>query len=433
MKINKRIIKGILVISSLLLLICGLGACSNKSQSSSATNKRIVINYWDALLGPYQKLAQQMVADFNKSQSKYKVVMNNQGNYADLEQKIMAAAKSKQLPVIAQAPYTTVPNYVKNGLLEPLNSYMLHGDQRLTSADLNDIYPVFLQNAKYHDNYYSIPFCESLSVLYYNKDLMAKYGIKQPTSWEELQQDKDKITDSNVKLVVFDQSFDKMYESLAKAAGTSIVDPQSLSVKITSQPSMDAMNFIMNMIKNGSAETSGADPYGNKIFAAQKAVFYADTCSDIMYVKQQAPANMNWGTMVLPSFHNKKATMIEGSNLVMFKSATPQQKAGAWAFMKFVLSKKESTKWAQETGYMPLRKSSVNSSSYQAFLHNDPVHQAEVDSLPYAFNTTIFPGYSQFHLDEVTAIQNMVDNKQSVNDAMNQFQKEAQTIIANNR
>ena len=432
MKVSKRVIKSIVIISSLLLIVFGLSACS-KNQSSSLNNKRIVINYWDALLGPYQNPAQQMVTDFNNSQSKYKVVMNNQGNYADLEQKIMAAAKSNQLPVIAQAPYTTVPNYVKNGLLEPLNTYMLHSDSRLTSKDLNDIYPIFLQNAKYRDNYYSIPFCESLSVLYYNKDLMQKYGIKQPTSWEDLQRDKNKITDHDVKLIVFDQSFDKMYESLAKAAGTSIVDPQSLTVKITSQPSMDAMNYIMGLIKNGSGETSGANPYGNKIFAAQKAVFYADTCSDIMYVKQQAPTNMKWGTMVLPPFHNKQATMIEGSNLVMFKHATPQQKAGAWAFMKFVLSKKESTKWAEETGYMPLRKSAVNSDSYQQFLHNDPVHQAEVDSLPYAFNTTVFPGYAQFHIDEVTAIQNMVDNKQSVNDAMNQFQKEAEAIIRQNR
>lgn len=432
MRNKKRIIRYLLSIGSVILLGLCLGACGNKTITAQ-TNHRIIINYWDALLGPYQKPAQQLVNDFNKSQTKYKVVMNNQGNYADLEQKIMAAAKSNQLPVIAQAPYTTVPNYVKNGLLEPLNSYMFHGDQRLTSKDLNDIYPIFLKNAQYNDNYYSIPFCESLSVLYYNKDLMQKYGITLPTSWEELQQDAAKVKDNDVKLIVFDQSFDKMYESLAKAAGTNIVAPGTLTPEITSQPSMMAMNFIMNMIKNGSAETSGADPYGNKIFAGQKAVFYADTCSDIMYVKQQAPSNMQWGTMFLPTFHGKRATMIEGSNLVMFKNATPQQKAGAWAFMKFVLSKPESTKWARETGYMPLRKSVVNSNAYQQFLHNSPVHKAAINSLPYAFNTTVFPGYAQFHIDEVTVIQNMVDNKQNVKDAMNQFQKEAELIIKQNR
>ena len=43
---------------------------------------------------------------------------------------------------MAQATYPTVPDYVKNNLIIPLNSYI---KRDLSSKDLNDIYPRFLK------------------------------------------------------------------------------------------------------------------------------------------------------------------------------------------------------------------------------------------------------------------------------------------------
>ncbi|TOD02079.1 hypothetical protein, partial [Vibrio parahaemolyticus] len=83
------------------------------------------------------------------SQKQYKVVGTAQGNYTALQQKIMAAAKSRNLPTIAQTTYTTVPDYVKNGFISPLDQYMLKGDDKMSSSDLKDIYPAFLSSSKY--------------------------------------------------------------------------------------------------------------------------------------------------------------------------------------------------------------------------------------------------------------------------------------------
>ena len=76
-------------------------------------------------------------------------------------------------------------------------------------------------------------------------------------------------------------------------------------------------------------------------------------------MKQNAPKDFKWGTMPLPSYKGKKATELAGNDIVLFKSASTDQQKGAWAFMKFLLSEKETSKWAQLTGYVPLRKSAV--------------------------------------------------------------------------
>ncbi len=158
-----------------VMLVAILTACgSNSSSKSSSTTKsdsgkRVTITFWHGMNGPYQKALNQIITDFNKSQKQYKVVGTAQGNYTALQQKIMAAAKSRNLPTIAQTTYTTVPDYVKNGFITPLDQYMLKGDDKMSSSDLKDIYPAFLSSSKYQGKYYSVPFSKSTRILFIMK------------------------------------------------------------------------------------------------------------------------------------------------------------------------------------------------------------------------------------------------------------------------
>ncbi|MCI1918468.1 MAG: ABC transporter substrate-binding protein, partial [Lactobacillus sp.] len=92
-----------------VVLGLGLAACGNSSSDkSSDSGKKVTITFWHGMNGPYQKALNGIISDFNKSQDKYVVKGTAQGNYTALQQKIMAAAKSKKLPTIAQTTYTTV-------------------------------------------------------------------------------------------------------------------------------------------------------------------------------------------------------------------------------------------------------------------------------------------------------------------------------------
>ena len=128
----------------LLLTACGKQGSAAKSSSSAP----VKITYWHRMTGTYEKSLNKLITKFNNSQKKYKVVATSQGSYNALQQKIMAAGKSKTLPTMAQSPYTNIGDYVKNQLLLPFDSEMLNGSNKLSNRQLKDIYPSFFSGGQ---------------------------------------------------------------------------------------------------------------------------------------------------------------------------------------------------------------------------------------------------------------------------------------------
>ncbi|MDT8950007.1 ABC transporter substrate-binding protein [Lacticaseibacillus paracasei] len=422
-----------------VVLVAVLTACGSNSSSKSSSStksdsgKRVTITFWHGMNGPYQKALDQIINDFNKSQKQYKVVGTAQGNYTALQQKIMAAAKSRNLPTIAQTTYTTVPDYVKNGFISPLDQYMLKGDDKMSSSDLKDIYPAFLSSSKYQGKYYSVPFSKSTRILFYNEALMKKYNIAKPTSWEDIKKDADKLKADGIAAIGFDKSFDMEFEGLARQAGNPLVSADPLKANLDSKKTLTAANFIMDMVNSGEAKTAGEDIYGDKNFTAGKTLFYAGSSAGITNMKQNAPKDFKWGTMPLPSYKGKKATELAGNDIVLFKSASSDKQKGAWVFMKYLLSEKETSKWAQLTGYVPLRKSAVKSADFKKYLSANPTSQAAVDSLGFGFQSTAFIGFSEYRNDLLNAVDAMLTKHEKPDQALKTLQGQTETIIKTNK
>ena len=60
-----------------------------------------------------------------------------------------------------------------------------------------------------------------------------------------------------------------------------------------------------------------------------------------------------------------KYTMQQGTDIYMFNHATADQKAAAFKYIKFLVSKSSQLKWANATGYIPVNESVVTSSEYK--------------------------------------------------------------------
>lgn len=422
------------VLAALVLTGCGNSNSSNSSSSKgSNSGKKVEITFWHGMNGPYQKALNSIIDDFNKSQSKYVVKGTAQGNYTALQQKIMAAAKSRSLPTISQTTYTTVPDYSKSNLIAPLDEYMLSGSDKLTSSDLKDIYPAFLKSSKYQGKYYSIPFSKSTRILYYNQAILDKYNIAKPKTWNDIVKAGDKLKADGIYGMGFDRSWDMEFEGLARQAGNPLIAPGSLKVNLNTADTLEAVNLINNMVKNKTAKTAGADNYFTQGFIQGKAAFYAGSSAGVTQMVAQAPKTLKWGTMPLPSYKGKKATEVAGNDIVMFKSASADQKKGAWQFMKFLLSSKETTKWAMATGYVPLRKSAMDTADYKKYLQEKPYNKAAVDSLDDGFQSTAFLGFSEYRNDLLEAVDKMISKNADPKTTMDQLQKTTENIIKENK
>lgn len=416
--------------SALALLTAG-GVASALPMTVDAASKPVKITFWHAMSGPYQKALQKQINEFNKSQSKYKVVGTAQGDYKTLNQKIMAGAKSKTLPTMAQTTYTQVPDYEKNGIVQDVDS-QIKSKQGLSKKELNNIYPGFLEQSKYQGHYYSMPFSSSLRVMAYNKDILDKYNLSVPKTWNDVKKMGETLKPHKIAAVGYDQSFDAEWQAMTKAAGKQVITPSG-KVNVASKQSKKAMNDLMSMVKDGTAKTAGADIYGTTSFVNGKTAVYMLSSAGITATKKAAPDNLHWGTAVMPEYQGKQRSMLAGNNLVLTSQADKKQSDGAFAFIKFLISDKQTEQWAEDTGYIPVTKKAVKSADYKNYLDKNPLAKAATDSLPGAFADTSFVGYQEYRTDMLESIDSMLTKDTKPDNALNKLDKQTTKIIKDNK
>jgi multiple sugar transport system substrate-binding protein len=105
---------------------------------------------------------------------------------------VSSTAKAKDLDVFAFRPLQETILFAKNGWLEPLDPYI----QRSPDFDFNDIMESSKGSSKYDDKVYGIPILTEREVVFYNKELFDKAGIKTlPKTMDELMETARKLHD----------------------------------------------------------------------------------------------------------------------------------------------------------------------------------------------------------------------------------------------
>ena len=75
------------------------------------------------------------------------------------------------------------------------------------------------------------------------------------------------------------------------------------------------------------------------------------------------------------SMPDNKAVIQQGTNISLMKTGTEQQQLASWLFLKHLISTENTIDWAMNTGYLPVRTSAYESTTYQAFLTNPTANQ----------------------------------------------------------
>ncbi|KAI3473661.1 hypothetical protein Pfo_031502 [Paulownia fortunei] len=210
----------------------------------------------------------------------------------------------------------------------------------------------------------------------------------------------DVLKKDGIATVGFDKSFDMEWDSMVRSAGVSLITSKS-KVNVDSKKAVTAAKLITDMVADGTAKTAGSD------ITAQQTLSMAAAAKDF-----------DWGTAPLPSYKGKSATVLAGNSLVVTATATKKQQAGAWAFMKYLMSDKQTEKWAEATGYLPITKKATKSSAYKAYLKKNPLAKAASDSLPGAFSDTAFLGYQDYRTNLLNAVDSMLTKKTPAADAL---------------
>src|ERR1700757_1745026 len=142
------------------------------SPASAATE----IMWWHAMSGELGRQVEKLAADFNASQSDYKVVPAYKGNYTETVTAAIFAFRSRSQPAIVQVnEIGTATMMAARGAIYPV--FELMKDEQEPFAPNAYLPAVTGYYADIGGNLLSFPFNASTPILYYNKNLFRDAGL----------------------------------------------------------------------------------------------------------------------------------------------------------------------------------------------------------------------------------------------------------------
>ena len=348
---------------SIALSVMLLVGCSNKKQTEQTTEEIVTelknpveITFWHAMNGEQETALKKLVDKFTKENSNIKVTLQNQSSYPDLQQKITATTASpKDLPTITQAYPDWLLNAIDENLVVDLKPYIENKTLKFDNYD--DILEGFRQASTIDGKIYGMPFNKSTEVLWYNKTLLDKHNIAVPRTYEEFAKASKEIKEkANIVGGGFD-SLSNYYTTYLKNEDVTFdskLDP-------TSEASKKAVNYYLDGVKGGYFRIAGTDKYLSGPFGNETIALYVGSNAGEAFVKQGVGDKFEIGAAPYPA----KYVMQQGTDLFVFSSATAEQKTAAYKLLQFLTTKENQIEWAKATGYIPVRKSAIESDEYK--------------------------------------------------------------------
>ena len=369
------------------------------ANDDNASGETTEIVFWHAMGGGQGEALEKLVKQFEEENPNIKVNLQNQGNYGDLNQILVATMQSPQdLPTITQAYPDWMLQFQSAELVADLTD-MVKGDNGI--EDYEDILPGVREEIEEDGKIMALPFNKSTEVLWYNKKLFDELGLEVPTNYDELFEVSKKIYDEKgIPGVGFD-SLPNFYVTYLKNMGDI---PMDENLDVASEPSVAAVEYYQNGIKEGYFRIAGTDQYMSGPFANEQVGAYIGSNAGEVYVKDGVEGKFEYAAAPYPA----ESSVQQGTNIYMFENASDDEKKAAFEFLKFLVSKESQIQFALDTGYMPARTSAVEDSKYKD--SDSAIAKILADATKNLYSRPLAPGSQQAYNDIGSTLEQILSN-----------------------
>jgi sn-glycerol 3-phosphate transport system substrate-binding protein len=352
--------------------------------SNTVIAKSIELSFWFSSGFNAKQCIEEMVNVYNNLQSKVKVKPVFQGLYQEMEIKMLAAAVTRQLPDVAQEKFEYMDLYIEEGLIEPIDDF-------ISEYDKNDIFEELWNAVSRNNKTYGIPFCVNTLIFFYNTDLLRKKGISQeklPESWEEIinigkhftaDEDGNGVPDRYA--MAFWQIGFNIYAPFLWAYGGRLFSEDG-RVVLTSEAMIKTIMMIRDLVyKYKIMPMNWTDFESAQAFLTGKLAMGPFISGGLTYLEENLP----WSIKVvpMPTINGKRYSVLTGLALVNFSRSKKKIKA-ANDFISWLVNKENTITMFKRVGYLPVRKSAVNSLELKAFINKNPNFEVAINELSFS-------------------------------------------------
>ncbi len=393
----------------------------------------VEITFWHAMQSAQGESLTKLINEFNATHPRYKIMPTAIANYNSLQQKTTAALTSGQPPVLTQAYENWVANYMLGNRLTPIENFVKDPSIGLSQAEINDFYPIMWQDGYMPDGkMWMMPFNKSNLVMYYNIDMLKEAGFNAPPkTWNEFATMVKALTkeDGSQWGCSVGADVDLWYAMIYEWGGQVLSKDYKTVLFDKDANAIAAVTFMNDLYKNGYIHFTTGYNYQTD-FGNKKCAFTFASVASYTYMDAAVGGKFKWAEAEIPAGPKGQHSVMYGTNVVIFGvNQSPEVQRGAWEFVKWFDAPYQTARWSMDTGYLPVRKSTLDLPVFKQFLETNPARQAGFDQLPNCLVEPPTKEWNQARTDISAELQKIYLQKISPADGLKELATKMRSYI----
>ncbi len=341
------------------------------------------IQWWHAMSGQLGKQLERLAADFNGSQSEYRIVPSYKGSYTETVTASIFAFRSRSQPAIVQVnEIATATMMAARGAIYPVFELMREQAEPFSpSAYLPAVTGYYAAVA---GNMLSFAFKASTPILYYNKALFRAAGLDPevpPKTWPEIGAAAKRLRATGAAC-----GLTTSWPSWINVENFSAFHNLPMSTRANGFGGLDAeLAFnspvmVRHVAQLAEWQTTKAFDYSGRGQSAEPrfqkgecAIFIGSsaTRADIL-----ANSKFEIGYGMMPYWPDvagaPQNSIIGGATLWVLRDRPHAEYAGVAKFFAFLSKPEVQAAWHQNTGYLPVTRAAFDLTRAQGFYDRNP-------------------------------------------------------------
>jgi len=350
------------------------------------------VNWWHAMSGELGRQVDKLAADFNASQSEYRVIPSYKGKYTETVTAAIFAFRSRSQPAIVQVnEIGTATMMAARAMIYPVFELMRDEKEPFTpSAYLPAVTGYYADLA---GNLLSFPFNSSTPILYYNKTMFRDAGLDPetpPKTWPELGAAAKSLREHGAV-----RGFTTSWPSWIHVENLSAFHNLPLATSSNGFGGLDAIltfnnpTVIRHVAQLAEWQATKIFDYSGRAQSAEPR-FQNGECgifigSSATRADIEANSKFQVGYGMMPYWPDvagaPQNTIIGGATLWVLRDRPKAEYKGVAKFFSFLSRPDVQAAWHQNTGYLPITRAAFDLSRAQGFYDRHPGASISIEQI----------------------------------------------------
>jgi len=410
-------------------------ATTGQAAPATTGGAKTTVRFWYGLGGQLGEVIVGQVNKFNASQGAVEVEAVLQHSYNGVQEKFLASLVGGDVPELIQMEIHATPQFASTGALAPMEPF--YADDPSFNAE--DLVPATLLNQRWEGKLYAMPINRSTPLLYYNKSLFAQAGLdpeKPPKTWNEFRTMVKTLTRAEggeTKVYGFLPAADWwFFESIVWSNGGELLSPDLKTVTFAEPgaPVLQSWGDMVYQEKSArvmTGETAG-DVRAQEFIEGRGAFLINSTAGLGRFIRDVKDFEL--GTAFMPHTDgHANAVPTGGAAAAIPAKVSPEKQRAAFEFVKWWINPEQGAFWSQNTGYFPIRKSSIEILTQQGYYRDRPQFKTTLDQLQYAREAPLTPHWPAIAKEITKGMDEVLVNNTPALQALTKAQERSQAIV----